>query len=279
MIGYRAEPLVNITLMALIILGGIGFLVIKETFDLSQNRQRSRKRRRRLSLHSRLVFMTSAILIVGGALLIGLLEASASLKSMGAAEGFWVALFQSVTSRTAGFNSIDLNLFEVPTLFLIMFLMFVGASPGSCGGGIKTTSLALFVAIMHSRLKGNPHTNVFRRTLPAAAVNKTLTLVMTALLFIALAVFSLLAVQMQGLPAMASRGAFLEYAFEAVSAFATVGLSLGATAKLVPAGKLIVILLMFIGRIGLLTVAFTMIQRSRKAAVPVHYAEENIMIG
>jgi trk system potassium uptake protein TrkH len=275
MIGYRANPLVNVTLMALIILGGIGFLVIKEIFDLSQERRR--RRRRRLSLHSRLVFLTTVILIIGGALLIGLLEATSSLKSMGTAESIWVTLFQSITARTAGFNSIDLNLFEVPTLFLMMFLMFVGASPGSCGGGIKTTSLALFVAIMHSRLKGNPHTNVFRRTLPEAAVTKTLTLVMTALLFVALAVFTLLAVQMQGMPAMASRGVFLEYTFEAVSAFATVGLSLGATAKLVPAGKLIVILLMFIGRVGLLTVAFTMIRRSREAAV--HYAEENIMIG
>lgn len=275
MIGYQSNALVNVTLMALIILGGIGFLVIKEVFDLSQ--EHNRRRRRRLSLHSKLVFMTTVILIVGGALLIGLLEAPSAMASMHTGESIWVALFQSVTARTAGFNSIDLNLLEVPTLFLIMFLMFVGASPGSCGGGIKTTSLALFVAIMHSRLKGNPHTNVFRRTLPEAAVTKTLTLVMTALLFLALAVFSLLAVQLQGMPAAASRGVFLEYAFEAVSAFATVGLSLGATAKLVPAGKLIVILLMFIGRIGLLTVAFTMLRRSRKDAV--HYAEENIMIG
>lgn len=275
LIGYRADPLVNITIMALIILGGIGFLVIKEVFDLSQ--EHNRRRRRRLSLHSRLVFMTTAILIIGGALLIGLLEAPSAFASMNLGESIWVSLFQSVTARTAGFNSIDLNLFEVPTLFVIIFLMFVGASPGSCGGGIKTTSLALFVAIMHSRLKGNPHTNVFRRALPEAAVTKTLTLVMTALLFLAFAIFVLLAVQLQGMPAITSRGVFLDYTFEAVSAFATVGLSLGATTKLVPAGKLIVIILMFIGRVGLLTVAFTMIRRSREGAV--HYAEENIMIG
>jgi trk system potassium uptake protein TrkH len=261
--------------MALIILGGIGFLVIKEVFDLSQ--EHNRRRRRRLSLHSRMVFITTAILIGGGALLIGLLEAPSVLASMPIGESIWVTLFQSVTTRTAGFNTIDLTLLEVPTLFLMMFLMFVGASPGSCGGGIKTTSLALFVAIMHSRLKGNPHTNVFRRTLPDAAVTKTLTLVMTALLFLGVAVFLLLAVQLKGMAAIDSRGVFLEYTFEAISAFATVGLSLGATAKLLPAGKLIVILLMFIGRIGLLTVAFTMIRQSREGAV--HYAEENIMIG
>jgi trk system potassium uptake protein TrkH len=275
LVGYRANPLVNLTIMALIVLGGIGFLVIKELFDLSK--QRHRRRRRRLSLHSRLVFVTSALLIFGGALFIGLLEAPSSFAHMSSGESVWTALFQSITTRTAGFNTIDLSLFEVPTLFLMMFLMFVGASPGSCGGGIKTTSLALFVAILHSRLKGNPHTNVFRRTLPETAVTKTLSLVMTALLFVALASFLLLAVQLRGMPAAASRGVFLEYTFEAISAFATVGLSLGATAKLVPAGKMIVILLMFVGRVGLLTVAFTMIRRSREDAV--QYAEENIMIG
>jgi trk system potassium uptake protein TrkH len=273
LVGYRANPLVNLTLMTLIVLGGIGFLVIKELFDLSKQR----RQRRRLSLHSRMVFVTTALLIFGGAMFIGLLETTSAFAHMSTGESAWTALFQSITARTAGFNTIDLSLFEVPTLFLMMFLMFVGASPGSCGGGIKTTSLALFVAILHSRLKGNPHTNVFRRTLPESAVTKTLSLVMTALLFVALASFLLLAVQLRGMPAAASRGVFLEYTFEAISAFATVGLSLGATAKLVPAGKMIVILLMFVGRVGLLTVAFTMIRRSREDAV--QYAEENIMIG
>lgn len=273
LIGYRSHPLVNITIMALIILGGIGFLVIKEVIDLWRRPQG----RRRLSLHSRMVFLTSGVLILGGALLIGLLESGGALAGMSGAEGFWTAMFQSVTARTAGFNTVDLNLLQIPTLFLIMFLMFVGASPGSCGGGIKTTSLGLFVAILHSRLKGNPHTNVAHRTLPDAVVSKTLTLVMTALMFMFLAIFGLLAVQLRGVPAATSQGGFIEYVFEAISAFGTVGLSLGATTKLQPAGKLIIILLMFIGRVGLLTVAFTMIGRSRGNAV--QYAEENIMIG
>lgn len=273
LVAYRDNPLVNLTVIGLIVLGGLGFLVMKEVIDLLKQR----KGRRRLSLHSRLVFLTSALLIFGGALIIGLLEWPTSFTALGTGESLWTALFQSVTARTAGFNSLDLNLLEVPSLFLIMFLMFVGASPGSCGGGIKTTSLALFVAVLHSRLKGNPHTNVYQRTLPEAAASKVLTLVMTALLFLAVAVFALLAVQLQGLSASASRGVFLEYTFEAVSAFATVGLSLGATAKLLPLGKVLIILLMFIGRVGLLTVAFAMLRRSREVAV--QYAEENIMIG
>jgi trk system potassium uptake protein TrkH len=274
LVSYRAHPLVNLTIMALIVLGGIGFLVLRESYDLVRKRG---GRRRRLSLHSRLVFLTTGALIVGGALLIALLEYHSSLRGMGALEGFWSALFQSVTARTAGFNTIDLNRFGVSTLFLMMFLMFIGASPGSCGGGIKTTSLAVFVAILHSWLKGAPHANVFRRTVPEEVVTKTLTLVMLAALVLGGATFALLAVQLQGLPFAESRGVFMDYAFEAVSAFATVGLSLGATAKLVPLGKVIVIALMFVGRVGLLTIAFAIIRRERVGAV--RYSEESTMIG
>ncbi len=273
LVGYRGNALVNATIMVLIILGGIGFLVMKELLDLLHRR----RKRRKLSLHSRLVLWTSGLLILGGAILIGLLESGSSLAGRGLGEGIWTALFQSVTARTAGFNTIDLNLFEVPTLFLMMLLMFVGASPGSSGGGIKTTSLALFVAILHSRLKGNPHTNVFRRTISDETATKTLTLVMLAILFVGAATFLLLAVQHTGVAAIQSRGGFLDYTFEAVSAFATVGLSLGATSLLTPAGKLIIIALMFVGRVGLLTLAFTIVKRARRDAV--RYAEENIMIG
>jgi trk system potassium uptake protein TrkH len=273
LVGYRDNPLVNLTIMGLIILGGIGFLVIKELLDLL----RRDRRRRRLSLHTRLVLLTTGLLIAGGALLIGLLESGASLAGRGIGEGIWTALFQSVTARTAGFNTVDLNLLGVPALFLMMFLMFVGASPGSAGGGIKTTSLALFVAILHSRLKGCAHTNVFRRTIPDEAATKTLTLVMLAILFLGAATFTLLVVQVPGQAASGSPGALLNFAFEAVSAFATVGLSLGATAQLVPLGKIVVIVLMFVGRVGLLTLAFTIVKRSRRDAV--RYGEENIMIG
>jgi trk system potassium uptake protein TrkH len=273
LVGYRDNELVNLTIMGLIILGGIGFLVMKELLDLLQRKHK----RRRLSLHTKLVLLTTSILIAGGAVLIGLLEAGSSLAGRGIGEGILTALFQSVTARTAGFNTIDLNLFGVPTLFLMMFLMFVGASPGSSGGGIKTTSLALFVAILHSRLKGNQHTNVFRRTIPDEAATKTLTLVMLATLFLGAATFVLLTVQMQGQTFAGNRGALMDFAFEAVSAFATVGLSLGATAQLVPLGKIVVIMLMFVGRVGLLTMAFTIVKRSRRDAV--RYSEENIMIG
>jgi trk system potassium uptake protein TrkH len=210
-----------------------------------------------------------------GAVLIGGLEADHALAGMSFIEGFWTALFQSVTARTAGFNTIDLNAFQASTLFLIMFLMFIGASPGSAGGGVKTTTFALFIGILYNRIRGNPHTNLFRRTVPDEAVTRALALVLLAITLIGFAFFGLLIAQSQ-VAVEASRG-FLFYAFETVSAFGTVGLSLGATAELTAFGKIITIVLMFVGRVGLLTLAFAIAGR-RKPHAP-RYAEENVMIG
>jgi trk system potassium uptake protein TrkH len=191
-------------------------------------------------------------------------------------EGFWTALFQSVSARTAGFNTIDLNAFRAPTLFMIIFLMFVGASPGSAGGGVKTTSMALFLAIFYNRLKGSPHTSLFRRTIPEELISKALALVLLAVILIGIALFALMIVQNLDLAHESARE-FLSYTFEAFSAFGTVGLSIGATTKLTTAGKTIIIALMFVGRVGLLTMAFAIAGRTRRFAP--RYAEENIMIG
>lgn len=275
LVGYRSHPLINLVIIVLIVSGGIGFLVIRELLALAPWRPKTA--RRRLSLHSRVVLITSAVLIVGGALLIGLLESGAAFAGMTWTEGFWTALFQSVTTRTAGFNTIDLSLLRPSTLFLLTFLMFIGASPGSAGGGIKTTTLALFIAILRSRLKGNPHTNIYRRTIPDEAITKTLSLVMLALLLIAGAIFALLAIQLPGPATADTLAGYMVYSFEAVSAFATVGLSLGATSQLLPAAKVLVILLMFVGRVGLLTVAFSIARKTRQDGI--RYGRENIMIG
>ena len=171
LVGFRDNPLVNLTIIMLIILGGIGFLVIRELYQAGYHKSRDRKARARLSLHSRIVLVTTAFLIVYGTIGIGWLEAGGSLAGMPAAEGFWTALFQSVSARTAGFNTIDLNAFREQTLFLMIFLMFIGASRVG-RGGVKTTSLALFFAILYSRLKGSPHTSLFRRTIPTKRLPK-----------------------------------------------------------------------------------------------------------
>lgn len=271
--GYWNSPLVNLTVMALIILGGIGFLVIRELLGIVSARIRTKMR---LSLHSRLVLLTSGFLIIFGTVMIYLLEAKDALAGMTFLEGLWISLFQSVTARTAGFNTIDLNVFRDPTLFLLLFLMFIGASPGSAGGGVKTTSLAIFIGILYNRIRGSDHTNLFRRTVPEEATTKALALVMLAVILIATALFALLIVQSPHVVADDPRN-FLRVTFETISAFGTVGLSMGTTGELTEAGKIIVIVLMFIGRVGLLTVAFAIAHRRHR--VEVRYSEENIMIG
>jgi trk system potassium uptake protein TrkH len=276
LIGYRDSPIVNLTIMALIILGGIGFLVMRELHDIWQRRRRGL--RWRLSVHSKLVLLTSsALIIVGWVAILALELGSSTFRSVSLGEALWVTLFQSVTTRTAGFNTIDLNAFGVPTIFLMIVLMFIGASPGSTGGGIKTTSLALFLAILYSRLKGYKVTSVFKRTIPDETVTRTLTVFMLAALWIVAMTFLVLEVELRGLSTTESRGALLNYLFEVVSAFGTVGLSLGITAQLTMVGKLLITILMFVGRVGLLTFTFFIIKQAGHEGTV--YAEENIMIG
>lgn len=276
LISYRGNLIVNVTIMALIILGGIGFLVLREFQDIWHRWRK--KIRWRFSLHTKLVLLTSALLIVAGWLAILVLEMSnGTLRNTGFAEALWIALFQSVTTRTAGFNTIDLTALSVPTIFLVIVLMFIGASPGSTGGGIKTTSLALFLATLYSRLKGYAVTNIFKRTIPDETVKKTFTLFFVAIIWIGTMTFFLLLSEVSGSIAEQNHGVMLDYLFEVVSAFGTVGLSLGVTSKLTIIGKLLITLLMFVGRVGLLTFVFVIVKQAGRDATV--YAEENIMIG
>jgi len=222
--------------------------------------------------------VTTILLIFGGWLAIFLLEiGNGTFQGVSTGEALWVSLFQSVTTRTAGFNSIDLNALGVPTIFLMIVLMFIGASPGSTGGGVKTTSLAVFVAALYSRLKGYRVTSVFKRTLPEETVNKAFTLFLLATVWIGVMTFCVLLIEVSGATGAQTHGVFLDYLFEVVSAFGTVGLSLGVTAKLTVWGKLLITLLMFVGRIGLLTFAFVVVKQAGRDGTL--YAEENIMIG
>ncbi len=276
LVGYCADPIVNLTIMVLIILGGIGFLVMRELHAVWQ---RHRKRVRwRLSLHSKLVLITSGLLIVAGWVAIFAMEmGNGSITKANLGKALWISLFQSVTTRTAGFNTVDLNALGVPTIFLMVVLMFIGASPGSTGGGVKTTSLALFLAALYSRLKGYKVTSVFKRTIPDETVTKTYTLFLLAVLWIGVMTFLLLLTEVTGAHASQTHGVFLDYLFEVVSAFGTVGLSLGVTSKLSLVGKLLVTMLMFVGRVGLLTFAFVVVKQAGRDGTV--YAEENIMIG
>ena len=204
--------------------------------------------------------------------MIFLLEYSNALKDMPLNSKILISLFQSVTPRTAGFNTIDLNKFKDVSLLLIMLLMFIGASPGSCGGGVKTTTFIIFIMTIFSTAKGRDYISIFKRTISKEVIFKSFAIILIAMTFLLLGIVGLSLCDNTPM----NRGDFLSYTFEAFSAIGTVGLSLGYTQKLSVMGKVIIILLMFLGRVGPLTLVLAL--RSKKR-VDLKFAEENIMIG
>ncbi len=270
---YRGSALLNLTVMTLIVVGGIGFPVMYQLVQRVKHRKKFR--RRPLSLHVRMVLWTTAILIVSGAVLVFILERGHALKDLPWHEKLFTSLFQSITARTAGFNTLDIPMLGGATLFILVMLMFVGASPGSCGGGIKTTSLAVMGAILANKIRGKTSVSIFHRTLPEETVSRALSIFILAVVTITAGLIILLITQMGA--AYPSKEFFLAYLFEAVSAFGTVGLSMGVTPTLSAAGKVVIIVLMLLGRVGLLTVAYVVTRRQR--ATLFRYAEEKVMIG
>jgi trk system potassium uptake protein TrkH len=267
---YRGSLFLNATICSLIVLGGIGFPVI---YALINRVEHLRMRRRvPFSLHTSTVLSTTAILIVVGAVLVFLLEREHGLAPLPLREQILASLFQSITARTAGFNTLDIGSLTVATLFILIMLMFVGASPGSCGGGIKTTSLAVLVAILNGRIRGRQAPSLFHRTIPEETVSKALSIFILAVITLTVGLIVLLITQPEP-----PRESFLTYLFEAVSAFGTVGLSMGITVSLTGFGKLVIIVIMLLGRVGLLTIAYVI--TNRRTGAPLRYAEEKVMIG
>ena len=270
LVRYQGDVLVNLTVMALIILGGIGFIVQHELLS------RARSLRKSLSLHTKIVLLTSGILIIAGAVLFYFFEKNHTLLDMPWQPKVLVSLFQSVSPRTAGFNTVDIGHLTNDTILLMMVLMFIGASPGSAGGGIKTTSTALVFLMLWNGLKGREDVNVFNRTIPRPLINRTVSIILASVFSVAL-FMSLILLAGPRTTLMESRGLFLEYLFDTISAFGTVGLSMGITAKFNDFQKVMITIMMFIGRVGPLTLAFSLSLRARKTAFT--YAEENIMVG
>lgn len=272
LVQFRSAPLTLLLVSALIILGGLGFLVIDDV------RLRLGGRRRRISLHSRLVLAATAFLLLGGALLYLLFETHFDLRQMGTGDRLANAWFMSVTARTAGFNTVDYSGASNASIFLTMVLMVVGGSPGSTAGGLKTTSVVLLLLLLRYRLAGRVHTSVMGRTIPQETLERAAGIVVGGLLVLALFIFVLLVVE---LPAHGEldRGHFLKLMFEAHSAFGTVGLSLGATPDLTVGGRILMALLMFIGRVGPLALATSMVMRGNRQAAKIRYAHENVVVG
>ena len=250
LIPYRDDVLLNLTTCGLIIFGGIGFLVI---LDVLRNRFRFRK----LALHSKVVISTSIFLIIAGTLI---LKCTDDVTWLG-------AFFHSVSARTAGFSTYPLGTFSNAGLFALTILMFIGASPGSTGGGIKTSTFFTLVQSMRSALN-KKHFGAFRRSLSKETLSKAYLITLLSLCVVCTGTFVLCILE----PHLS----LMQLLFEVTSAFGTVGLSTGITPNLCDASKLVVTLIMFIGRLGALTMITIWINRPEQQA---RYTEESITIG
>ena len=268
---WRGDAWIVLTVSALIVLGGLGFFTVFEVAE-------SRRMRTPISVHSKLALTVSAGLTVLGTVLIWILEAGRGFSGMGEGEKLLAAFFQSVTTRTAGFNTVDLAQLAPGTLFLMTLLMFIGGSPGSCAGGIKTTTIGVLIMATLTRLKGHVNVNAFRRTLREVTVNNALTIALWGAIGAVAALFALILLQSPGGNVAQERSLFFDYLFETISALATVGLSTGITADLSPASRVLVALLMFLGRMGPLTLASSL-AGSHGAVDDWQYAQEEVMLG
>jgi trk system potassium uptake protein len=260
---YAEDPIVNLTVTSLISLGGIGFIVMNELFEYRSTR--------RLSLHSKMALAVSSILVVGGALLIFILEYNnpATLKPLSAAGKIFGAFYQAVTPRTAGSNTLSIPDLKQSTLFLIIFLMFIGASPGSTGGGIKTTTFAVLIGAVKSQIRGREDVTFFGRRMDFSIVSKSLTVTLIAI-FLVISMTMVLTITEPGKD-------FLMIFFEVVSAFSTVGLSMGLTPELSSFGKILILITMFAGRVGPLTLAYAVAKKRKEDHY--RYPAGKVMIG
>ncbi|MFH1368317.1 MAG: potassium transporter TrkG [Elusimicrobiota bacterium] len=260
--GFKDNYLVLTTVMVLIFSGGIGYIVINELSRIGRGRK--------LSTHSRIALSSSAILILAAALLIFIAEYSnyQTLGRLTFGEKILSSFFQAVAPRTAGFNSLPIGAMRELTLLLIIYLMYVGASPGSTGGGIKTTTFSILVAATWSVVRGRQDTNLMGSRISSEIVKKCMAISFLALT--ALFVFS-------GVIFYIENFRFLDVVFEVTSALGTVGFSTGITPKLSTAGKALILSTMLIGRLGALTIGIAFLQRDED--IPYKFPEERVLIG
>ena len=259
---YVGDFLVNFTIASLIIIGGLGFTVY---IDISQ-----KKSFKKLHLHSKLVIVITLILILMGMFLILLVERDNpdTLANLSTGDKFLAAFFQSVIARTAGFNSVDISKLYDTSIFILIILMFIGGSPGSTAGGIKTTTFGTMILTTIAVVRGNKDISVFNRRISQDIINRSL-----AILTIGLA----LVITVSLVLTLTESANFLDLLFETTSAFGTVGLTRGLSPNLSNVGKIIISITMYLGRVGPLTMAFAFSQKQKQ---PLYkYCEGNIIVG
>ena len=265
----RGSYILHLTIAVLIIFGGIGFPVMIDLFSPSALRARLHTPWRNWKMLTRVAVYTSAALLMFGTVTFFLLEYFNTLSYLNFAEALVTAFFQSVTTRSAGFHTVDMSAISVPALLIMMILMFIGASPGSMGGGIKTTTFTVIILSVWATIRGQKNIEISRRTIPPSVSYKAFAVFTFAVVF---NVFFLIILSITD-----SQFDILRLAFEQVSAFATVGLSTGITAGMSDVGKFILILSMYIGRVGTLTLALAISTRAYTTAYK--YPETHLAVG
>ena len=272
LVAYQTDLVVNFTVMSLIVLGGLGFWVI---FDF-QRAIRNKRKLRSLTLHSKLVLSLTLVLVFAGLIVILFTEWNNTLAKMPISSKVLASLFHSVTARTAGFNTLNLESMANGTLFFVILLMMIGASPGSCGGGIKTTTFAVLIGLIIARFQDRQQVRLFHRGIPETVISKAITIAFFWLFAIGMIIMIMLISEHPGGPHEQGRTLFFEIVFETFSAMGTVGLSVGLSPLLSVVGKWCIIFLMFIGRIGPLTVALAV---SSQKPRQIRFVEEDFIVG
>jgi trk system potassium uptake protein TrkH len=261
---YVEDPVVNLTIILLIIIGGLGFAVWEDVYKTRNFSE--------LRLHTKLVLVVTAILLISGFIFFLALEYSnaKTLQPLGFKGKILASIFQSVTPRTAGFNTLSLPDLTNASKLITMALMFIGGSPGSTAGGIKTATAGVLLFTVISVLRGSRDVNVFRKRLEVEVIFRSLTVFVLGFIVIIITTFVL---------SIFENATVLEYLFESTSAFGTVGLSLGITPNLSSVSKAALIITMFLGRIGVLTMGMAITVRMQKSEVKLKYPEAKVMVG
>ncbi len=271
LISYATDFWPLAVISVLIVFGGIGYQVIMEGYMRLGDFLRGSKLRNSFSLHFRVVTSTTIFLLVLGTVAFYLIEFDNPKTFVGGNfyEELLSAAFQSVVTRTAGFNSIDIGAMETSSLFVAIILMFIGASPGGTGGGVKTTTFRILLASTYAALQGKEEVTTYSRQIPLTRVLKAIAVVVGSLIAVVI-ITTCISISDPDLP-------FISILFEVVSAFATVGLSAGITAKLSALGQLFIISIMYIGRVGILLLIAALLGDPSPSAI--HYPEEDLLTG
>ncbi len=284
LVAYAENPGVNLVIMWLIVSGGLGFAVLIEGYRAAKDRllrlagAASGRRPLALSWQARTVFAVSAFLVFAGAAMIACGEfLGGRYGELSLLDKTMAALFQSVTCRTAGFNTIDIGRMADASLVIMILLMFIGGSPGSCAGGVKTTTFQVLAAFGRAKMFGRKQAVVGRYAVDDDTVDRAVTLTIFALGLVLVSVLLMCFTEGAVAPHVEAGGRFLEILFEVVSAFGTVGLTTGITPSLTPAGKLVIIMLMFVGRLG--PILFLSVLQGFEEPRRYRWPEQGMMIG